>query len=115
MEISYLGDSVIVPFLVNPDFLEFYLLESLSRLKNSRKYNVAIFPDSTSAKPNGSYTILTSGLSELFNVFSVSEENPLTFIPDVMIVPDRKDFSLEELFAIDSTIQTGKPVIFLII
>ncbi len=31
-----------------------------------------------------------------------------------MIVPDKKDFTDKELYAIDRTIQSGSPVIFLI-
>jgi hypothetical protein len=53
-------------------------------------------------------------LTKYFNVISVTEDNPLTSIPDVLIIPDRKEFSVDELFAIDRSIQQGSPAIFLI-
>ena len=114
LEISYLGQSEVIPFILNPDLLEVSLIEAMIRIDNNGFYQLAIFPDATTVKPNGSYTLLTSLLSESFNVTSVSEQTPLTSLPDIMIVPDRKEFSMEELFAIDSAIQSGIPVIFLI-
>ena len=114
IEIKYLNSTVTIPFIAEPENMEFQLLEAFNRLENGKKKTVAIFPDYSDEKPNGIYTLLSSQLTQYFNVWSVSDNNPLTQIPDIMIVPDRKEFSMEELFAIDQTIQSGNPVIFLI-
>ncbi|MBI9098306.1 MAG: GldG family protein [Spirochaetaceae bacterium] len=114
LEINYLESREIVPFIAGPDNLEFLIAEALTKLKNGGLKTLAIFPDSSADKPNGSYSLLISQLSRFFDVYPLSEDTPLTFIPDIMIVPDRKDFLMNELYAIDRTIQEGSPLIFLV-
>ncbi len=114
VEISYLGKTAIIPFISDPVKFEFELAVALDQVLNGGKDLLAFFPDSNPENSSGSYIYLTAQLSRYFDLVSVTPDNPLSVIPDVMIVPDRRDYFQEELYAIDRTIQSGKPVIFLV-
>ncbi len=114
IEISYLGETAIIPFISDPLKFEFELAVALDQVLNGGKDLLAFFPDGNPENSSGSYIYLTAQLSQYFNLVSVTPDNPLSVIPDVMIVPDRRDYFQEELYAIDRTIQSGKPVVFLV-
>jgi ABC-type uncharacterized transport system involved in gliding motility auxiliary subunit len=114
LEISYLNHSVVIPFVADPFTLEFQIAEALDRLKEGGAKTLALYSDATIENPNGLYTIMTAELSKYFKVQTVSSKSPLEYIPDVMIVSGRVDYSVDQLYAIDRTIQAGSIVIFLV-
>lgn len=114
LEITYVNKTVLVPFIAVPESLEFKICEALTRILDGGVNNLAFFSDSSEDNTGGLYTLLTSGLTSYFNVISVTDKNPLTIIPHIMIVSDRVEYTIEQLYAIDRTIQSGVPVIFLI-
>jgi len=112
LEFEYLDRSIVIPFVFNPQTLEYSLTLTIRRIMRNSPAIVGIIVGDQSQTLQGDYSMLAAQLSLSFGVRDIKAGAEIPSETSVLVVLGGTDLSAKQILPIDQFIMNGGHVLF---